>query len=109
MRVPVLRRLTLLLTAVAFVLTGVLPSFAVAMAMPAGMPCADCPAKAPGAKHPGSTCCISACAGAAFLTAPPPIFLPAFERLAYAASPMPQTAGEPPAPDPLPPRPAAIV
>ncbi len=109
MRMPVLQRLALMLTAIAFVLAGVLPNFAPAMSMPVAKPCADCPAKAPGAKHPGMVCCAPACIGAVAMPAPPPVFLPAFERLAYAPSPMPPTAGKPPAPDPLPPRPAAIV
>jgi hypothetical protein len=119
MGVPLLRRLTLVLTAVAFVLATALPGSAGAMRMagtgmtPVGtdMPCSDCPDKAP-ADHGATkmTCGALACAGVAIgLPARPAPYLPAFGKVAYPLSGPAARLGTAPAPDPLPPRPTLLV
>jgi hypothetical protein len=102
--------LTLLLTAVAFVLATSLPNTAPASAMPTGKPCSGCADKAPAGNDLGKMMCGAlACAGVAIgLPARPMPYQPAFAKLTYMSAPARETIGAVPAPDPFPPRPIVL-
>jgi hypothetical protein len=106
----ILRRATLLLTAVAFLLVTVLPNAISVRAMPAQTPCEHCPDKAPTGGNLGKMACGAlACAGVTIgLPARHAPYLPAFAKFAYAAGFVPAIVGAPPTPDPYPPRPVVL-
>jgi hypothetical protein len=107
----VLRRLTLVLTAIAFVLTATLPSAAWTMATPAQAFCAHCPDKAAGRTGDlgKMVCGALACAGVAIaLPARPTLCLRAFATLTYAPEFVAAIDGAPSAPDPYPPKALAL-
>jgi hypothetical protein len=111
----ILRRLTLLLSALAFVLATALPNAVSARAMPASMPCGHCPDKAPaGSGKTGGdlgkmVCGALACAGVAVgLPARQAPYLPAFAKLDRAPDFVPAIIGITPIPEPYPPRPIVL-
>ncbi len=104
----ILRRVTLLLAAAAFLLATALPGASVSAApMPAARHCGDC---APAKRDPGKMACGAlACVGVAVgLPALHASYLPAYATLIYAPAPVAQTIGAAPSPDPFPPRPIAL-
>ncbi|MCB4824855.1 hypothetical protein [Roseicella aerolata] len=120
MGTPVLRRLLLVLTALAFVLATALPGTASAMPMPGGammaggpgQPCGDCPTKAPGGD--GGTkmmpCSALACSGAVVgLPAPTVLAAPVAVAFEYAGLAPADRQGRTLPPDPFPPRPLPLV
>lgn len=119
MGTPVLRRLLLVLTALAFVLATALPGTARAMPMPdgammagsSGQPCDDCPPKAP-ASDSGTKmmpCIAFACSGAAVgLPVPTVLGAPVAVAFEYAALAPAGRPGRTLPPDPFPPRPTLL-
>ena len=120
MGTPVLRRLVLILTALAFMLATALPGTASAMPMSGGtimagvpgQPCGDCAAKMPGGD--GGTkmmpCGALACSGAVIgLPTPTVLDAPAAVAFEYAAWAPTSQRGMTPPPDPFPPRPSFLV
>lgn len=115
-----LRRLLLVLTAVALVLATALPGTAQAMPMTGGatiaegpgQPCDDCPTKAP-ASDSGSKmmpCGALACAGAVLaLPAPAVLGVPVAVAVEYGVGVPSPPRSRALAPDPFPPRPALLV
>ncbi|GAV35102.1 hypothetical protein ROTAS13_02774 [Roseomonas sp. TAS13] len=120
MGMPVLRRLLLVLTALAFVLATALPGTASAMPMPGGtttaggpgQSCGDCAAKAPGGDGGAKMmpCSALACLGA-FVGLPAPAVLSAPVAVAfeYAVGAPAGQRGRALPPDPFPPRPTTLV
>jgi hypothetical protein len=115
-----LRRLLLLLTALAFVLAGALPGSALAMPMPGGAmvagssghPCDNCPDEAhsgqPAAKI--MPCGALACAGVvAALPTPVAPAVPFFAVVRYPAQASTDQTSVALPPDPFPPRPVFLV
>lgn len=114
-----LKRVTLALTAVAFLFAAALPNAGAMMPMASaagvagGMakPCSDCPSKPPIHNSvPKMVCGALACAGVVIaFPERQALYLPAFGRIAYSPREMTETAGVVPAPDPFPPRTTVLV
>ncbi len=119
MGMPVLRRLLLVLTALAFVLVTALPGTASAMPMPGGavmaaglQPCGDCSAWAPAST--GGTkmvpCSALVCSGAFFgLPASTVLGMSVAVTVEYAVVAPASQRGRALPPDPFPPRPIPLV
>ena len=112
---PMLRRLAHVLLALVFVMAATLPAGVRAMPMPADMTgaampqhCPSCPTGTTPDQMPA--CQILACAGVV-ATLPTPVLLPGrvLLRVVYLAAPAVRWIGMPPAPDPVPPRPIALL
>ena len=109
-----LKRLTLVLTAVAFVLATALPNSLAAARMAGGgamvgsveEPCSNCPGKTPAGNDIAPMACGAlACTGVAIgLPTHAVPSLPAGGALGYPPRPVVETVGLSPAPDPFPPR-----
>lgn len=112
MDASVLKRLLLVLTAVAFVFATVLPNCVgatqmhdgMAMTAPMTTPCADCPDKVP-ANEFAKMCGALACAGLVALPVRQVTCLPEFGKFLYPPSVVQYSLGISLAPDPFPPKP----
>ena len=111
MRVPVLKRLLLLIAAFAFVMATSLPAAVAASAMAPAKSCPHCPDKAPAKSDCGKMACGAlACAGVALGLPTPstPSSAAAFAKRTYDVVGHRILIGAAPAPDPFPPRPIVL-